>query len=179
MEKKMNIGNIMGRKSVNVVTIDISWSLQAAAALMMRNHVAALIVTDRGKPVGLISERDLVSALADTGSRVAGTPIREVATKPVIAVSARESITHAVALMTEKRLRHLPVFDNSEVIGMVTLRDLIEYRLREIELEAISPANWQPQSDGSDDGSFGLDEPHPLSHNRDVPEAPRTLLRLE
>jgi hypothetical protein len=51
MEKKMNIGNIIGRKSVNVVTIDISWSLQAAAALMIRNHVAALIVTDRSKPV--------------------------------------------------------------------------------------------------------------------------------
>src|SRR6478736_2412838 len=103
MEKKMNLGNIMGHKSVNVVTIDTSWSLQAAAALMMRNRVAALIVTDRGKPVGLISERDLVSALADTGSRVAGTPIREVATKPVIAVSARESIMRAMALMTEKR----------------------------------------------------------------------------
>jgi len=173
MEKKMNIGNILGRERVNVVTIDISWSLQAAAALMMRNRVAALIVTDRGKPVGLISERDLVSALADTGSRVARTPIREVATKSVIAVSARESITRAMALMTEKRLRHLPVFNNSEVIGVVTLRDLIKYRLREIELEALSPETWQPPGGGSDH------EPRSLPHNGNVPEIPRTLLRLE
>jgi CBS domain-containing protein len=173
MEKKMNIGNIIGRKSVNVVTIDTSWSLQAAAALMMRNRVAALIVTDRGKPVGLVSERDLVRALAETGSRVAGIPIREVATKPVIAVSARESVTRAMALMTEKRLRHLPVFNNSEVIGVVTLRDLIKYRLREIELEALSSETWQPPSGSSDD------EPSSLPHNGNVPEIPRTLLRLE
>ena len=169
----MNIGNIMGRKSVNVVTIDISWSLQAAAALMMRNHVAALIVTDRGKPVGLISERDLVSALADTGSRVAGTPIREVATKPVIAVSASESIMRAMTLMTERRVRHLPVFDNTEVIGVVTLRDLIKYRLQEIELESMSSATWQPRSGRSDHDSFGSDEPRRLPHNRDVSEVPQ------
>ena len=173
MEKKMNIGNIIGRNSVDVVTIDISWSLQAAAALMMRNHVAALIVTDRGKPVGLISERDLVSALADTGSRVAGTAIREVATKPVIAVSASESIMRAMALMTERRVRHLPVFDDSELIGVVTLRDLIKYRLQEIELEAMSSTTWQPRSGRSDDGLFGSDEPGRLPHNRDVSEVPQ------
>src|SRR5712671_510633 len=98
MEKKMNIGNILGRKGEKIVTVDISWSLQAAAALMMRNRIAALIVTDRGKPVGLISERDLVGALADSGSRVAGTPIREVVTGPVLAVSASESIMRAMAL---------------------------------------------------------------------------------
>jgi len=166
----MTLGNIMGRKSVNVVTIDISWSLQAAATLMMRNRVAALIVTDRGKPVGLISERDLVNALADAGSRVAGTPVREVATKPVVSVSARESIVHAMALMTEKRLRHLPVFDNSEVIGVVTLRDLIKYRLREIELGAMSPATWQPPSGSSHAGSLGSNAPSLLPHNRNVPE---------
>ena len=153
----MNIGNIMGRNSVDVVTIDISWRLHAAAVLMMRHHTAALIVTDRGKPVGLISERDLVSALADTGSRVARTPICEVATKPVIAVSARESIMRAIALMTERRLRHLPVFDNGKLLGLVTLRDLIKSRLREIELEAMPSATREPRS--SDDGFFSSDEP--------------------
>jgi CBS domain-containing protein len=132
----MNIGNIIGRKSVDVVTIDISWGLHAAAVLMMRHRIAALIVTDGGKPVGLISERDLVCALADKGSRVAGTPIREVVTKPVIAVSASESTIRAMVLMTERRVRHLPVFDNSELIGVVTLRDLIKYRLEEMELES-------------------------------------------
>jgi CBS domain-containing protein len=176
MEMKMNIGNIMSRKSADVVTIDISWGLHAAAVLMMRNRVAALIVTDRGKPVGLISERDVVSALADRGSRVAGTPIREVVTRPVLAVSASESIMHAIALMTERRVRHLPVFDNSELIGMVTLRDLIKYRLQEIELEATSSATWQSWSGSNAGGFFGSVEPSHPPLNRDVPAVPTTLM---
>jgi len=172
----MNIGNVFSRKSGGVVTIDISWSLQAAAALMMRNRIAALIVTDRGKPVGLISERDLVSALADSGSRVARTPIREVINGPVLAVSAGESIMRAMALMTERRVRHLPVFDNSELIGVVTLRDLIKYRLQEIKLEAMSSATGRPHSGNSDNGVFSSDKPSLPPHNRDVPAVPTTLM---
>jgi signal-transduction protein with cAMP-binding, CBS, and nucleotidyltransferase domain len=156
MEKKMNLGNIC--KSAGVVTIDISWSLQAAAALMIRHRIAALIVTDHGKPVGLISERDLVGGLADTGARVAGTPIREVVTRPVLAVSAEESIMRAMALMTERRVGHLPVFDNSELIGIVSLRDLIESRLQEIESQARLSAPRQPRRDRDDDGSLGSDK---------------------
>jgi signal-transduction protein with cAMP-binding, CBS, and nucleotidyltransferase domain len=89
---------------------------------------------------------------------VAGTPIREV-TKPVLAVSASESIMRAMALMTERRVRHLPVFDNSELVGMVTLRDLIKFRLQEIEMEAMSSS----------------DEPSLPSGHRDLPAAPTTL----
>lgn len=172
----MNLGNILARKSMNVVTIDISWSLQAAAALMMRHHVAALVVTDCGRPVGLVSERDLVGALADTGSRVARIPIREMVAGPVPAVSADESIMHAIALMTEKRLRVLPVFDNSEFIGMVTLPDLIKYRLREIELEAVSSATWPPAGRSIDEGSFGPNKPLPISLNSDIGHVPATLV---
>ena len=68
MEKKMKIENILARKGEDVVTIDISLHLRSAAELMMRNHIAALIVTDGGEPVGLISEHDLVSALAGKGA---------------------------------------------------------------------------------------------------------------
>ena len=93
-------------------------------------------MTDGGEPVGLISERDLVSALADKGSRVADTPIREVVTGPVLAVSPDESLKRAMALMTARRVRHLPVFEDSELIGIVSLGDLIKYRLEEMELES-------------------------------------------
>jgi CBS domain-containing protein len=171
MEKKMNVRNILSRTSVGVVTIDISRYLQAAAVLLMRHHIAALIVTDRGKPVGLISERDLVNALAKKGSRVADTSIREVITGPVLAVSADEGIMSAMALMTERRVRYLPVFDNSELIGIVSLRDLIKYRLQEIESQASFSATRQPRL-GRDDASFGSDEPGLLSHNRDIREVP-------
>ncbi|HUE63525.1 MAG TPA: CBS domain-containing protein [Rhizomicrobium sp.] len=132
----MKIENILDRKGEGVVTIDISLHLRSAAELMMRNRIAALIVTDGGEPVGLISEHDLVGALAGKGPRVADTPIREVITGPVLAVSPDESLKRVMAMMTRKRVRHLPVFEDSELIGIVSMGDLIKYRVEEMELES-------------------------------------------
>lgn len=132
----MNIENILTRKGEDVVTIDISLHLRSAAELMMRNRIAALIVTDGGEPVGLISEHDLVGALADNGSNAADTPIGEVVTGPVLAVSPDESLKRVMAMMTRKRVRHLPVFEDSELIGIVSMGDLIKYRVEEMELES-------------------------------------------
>jgi CBS domain-containing protein len=136
MEKIMNIANILDRKGEDVVTIDISSHLRSAAELMMRNRIAALIVTDDGEPVGLISEHDLVSALAGKGPHVADTQIREVITEPVLAVSPNENLKRVMAMMTRKRVRHLPVFEDSELIGIVSMGDLIKYRVEEMELES-------------------------------------------
>ena len=172
----MNLGNILARKGKNVVTIDMSWSLQAAAALMMRHHVAALVVTDCGRPVGLVSERDLVGALADTGSRVARIPLREMVAGPVPAVSADQSIMHAISLMTEKHLRFLPVFDSGKLIGMVTLPDLIKYRLQEIELAAVSSATWPLARGRIEEVALVSDEPLLIPHNSDLGPVPATLV---
>jgi CBS domain-containing protein len=132
----MKIEAILDRKSEGVVTIDTSEHLQSAAELMRRKRISALIVTDDGEPVGLISERDLVGALADKGPQAADLPIQEVVTGPVLAVSPDESLKRAMAMMTCKRVRHLPVFENRELIGIVSLGDLVKYRLEEMELES-------------------------------------------
>jgi CBS domain-containing protein len=131
----MKIETILDRKGGEVVTVDISLNLKAAADLMMQNRIAALIVTDGTEPVGMISERDLVSALADKGARATDTQIREIVTGPVLAVSPDESLKRAMAMMTRRHVRHLPVFEDRDLIGIVSLGDLIKYRLEEMELE--------------------------------------------
>jgi CBS domain-containing protein len=131
----MKIETILDRKGGEVVTVDISLNLKAAADLMMQNRIAALIVTDGTEPVGMISERDLVSALADKGARATDTQIREIVTGPVLAVSPDESLKRAMAIMTRRHVRHLPVFEDRDLIGIVSLGDLIKYRLEEMELE--------------------------------------------
>jgi CBS domain-containing protein len=131
----MKIETILDRKTEGVVTIDHAATLKAAADLMMRRRIAALIATEKGQPVGLLSERDLVSAIADLGPRAADTPIHEALSGPMLTVSPDESIRRAMALMTCKRMRHLPVFQERELIGIVSLGDLIKYRLEEMELE--------------------------------------------
>ena len=131
----MKIETILDRKGGEVVTVDISSNLKAAADLMMQNRIAALIVTDGAEPVGLISEHDLVSALADKGAHATDTPIREVVSGPVLAVSPDESLKRAMTIMTRRHVRHLPVFEDRDLIGIVSLGDLVKYRLEEMELE--------------------------------------------
>ena len=132
----MKIANILDRKGEGVVTIDISFNLQSAADLMMRHHIAALVVTDEGEPVGLISERDIVNALAHKGSRAGDIRIREVVNGPMLTVSTGESLKRAMALMTGARVRHLPVVEDDELIGIVSLGDMVKHRLEELELES-------------------------------------------
>lgn len=132
----MKIETILDRKTEGVITIDLWSTLKSAADLMIRRRIAALIATEKGQPVGLLSERDVVSAMADLGPRAADMPIHEALSGPMLTVPPDESIKRAMALMTCKRMRHLPVFQERELIGIVSLGDLIKYRLEEMELES-------------------------------------------
>jgi len=132
----MKVANILDRKGEGVVTVDISLTLQSAADLMMRHHIAALVVTDGEEPLGLVSERDIVNALARKGPRAGDTRIREVVNGPMLTVSTNESLKRAMALMTGARARHLPVMEDGEMIGIVSLGDMVKHRLEELELES-------------------------------------------
>jgi CBS domain-containing protein len=132
----MKIADILDRKGEGVVTVEISLNLQTAADLMVRNHIAALVVTDGDEPVGLVSERDIVHALAHMGARAGDTPIREVISGPMLTVSTNESLKRAMSLMTGARVRHLPVMEDAELIGIVSLGDMVKHRLEELELES-------------------------------------------
>ena len=132
----MKIETILDRKGDHIVSIDISLTLEFAADLMMRHGIGALIVTEKGQPVGLLSERDLVGALADSGPHAAETPIRQLMARPVLAISPQESLNRAMSLMTTRRVRHLPVIEDEELIGIVSLGDVIKHRLDEMEMES-------------------------------------------
>ena len=132
----MKIANILDSKDNGVVTVDVSFNLQSAAELMMRHRIAALVVTDGDEPVGLVSERDIVNALAHKGPRAGEAPLRDVVNGPMLTVSTDESLKRAMALMTGARVRHLPVMADDELIGIVSLGDMVKHRLEELELES-------------------------------------------
>jgi CBS domain-containing protein len=93
-------------------------------------------VTDGDEPIGLVSESDIVSALARKGPRAGDTRIGEVVSGPMLTVSTDESLKRAMALMTRTRVRHLPVMEDGELIGIVSLGDMVKHRLEELELES-------------------------------------------
>ena len=84
----------------------------------------------------MVSERDIVNALARKGPRAGDTPIREIVNGPMLTVSTAESLKRAMALMTHARVRHLPVMEDGELIGIVSLGDMVKHRLEELELES-------------------------------------------
>lgn len=132
----MKVQNILEHKSSSVVTIDIGQTVKAAADAMTQHRIAALVVTQGATPVGLVSERDVVEALAAHGEHGGYRPLRQLATGHLISVTPNESIKRAMSVMTHGRVRHLPVMDGNELIGIVSLGDIVKYRLEELEMES-------------------------------------------
>jgi CBS domain-containing protein len=136
MEDHMNISAILDHKKPGVVTIDIFSTLKAAAELMTRHRIAALVVTENGAPVGLLSERHFVEMFAYQGTFAGEIRIRQVIDRQLVSVSPEDPIKRAMSLMTHTRTRHLPVIEDNELLGIVSLGDVVKYRLEELELEA-------------------------------------------
>jgi len=132
----MKIRTILERKQPGVVTISTLSTLKAAAELMARRRIAALVVTEDGQPVGLLSERHIVEVFAREGKLAEEMRIRQILDRQLIAISPEDTIKRAMSLMTNTRLRHLPVMNENGLVGIVSLGDLVKQRLEELELEA-------------------------------------------
>ena len=132
----MRIRNIIDRKGGEVVTINSQANLKAAANVMHDRRIAALVVLSDRKVVGVVSERDVVSALAQNGPSAGAVQLKDVLGQRLVWISSAETIKQAMSLMTHGHLRHLPVIDEGELKGIVSLGDIVKYRLEELELES-------------------------------------------
>ena len=132
----MKISSILERKRPGVVTVDILATVKAAAEFMARHRIAALVVTENGVPVGLLSERHIVEVFAHEGKLAEEMRIRQILDRQLVAVSPDDTVKRAMSLMTHTRIRHLPVMDDAELVGILSLGDVVKQRLEELELEA-------------------------------------------
>lgn len=134
----MTISVVLSNKGRDVATIMKDATLGEAAAELARRRIGALVVTDEaGAVAGVVSERDIVACLAEHGdSNLAGRPVSEAMTAPAITVQLEDTALGALALMTARRIRHLPVLDNGRLVGLVSIGDLVKYRIDHIEREA-------------------------------------------
>lgn len=107
-------------------------------AILVQRRIGAVLVLDGGRPVGIVSERDIVRCLAAKGSAVMELEAREVMTSPVITIRPDESVCDAMELMTDRRIRHLPVVESGELVGIVSIGDLVKRRIAEAEQEALA-----------------------------------------
>jgi CBS domain-containing protein len=97
-----------------------------AIRMMADKYVGALLVMEGGQLVGIVSERDYARKVILMGRSSAETPLREIMSAPVTTVTPSDSVNHCMKLMTDKRMRHLPVVENGKVIGMLSIGDLVK-----------------------------------------------------
>ena len=130
----MSIQAILYRKGSLVVTIAPGASIRDAAGKLREKTIAALVVKSGDAVVGLLSERDIVHALARQGERTCGLTVGEVMTRDVVTVGPEDSLRRAMSLMTRHRTRHLLVLRDGAPAGTVSIGDVIKHRLEDLEL---------------------------------------------
>lgn len=124
----MNVGEIMHR---DVVTIDPQDTFQHAAQVLREHGISSVIVKADGGAGGIVTERDFVSLIAD-GQDPASVKIEDRMTREVATVESKDDIAEAARVMAERRIRHLPVVDKGELVGIISIRDLTSWAVAEV-----------------------------------------------
>jgi CBS domain-containing protein len=133
----MLIADVLRVKGRNVVKVTASDSVRNAVHLLAANRIGAVVVEDqRMHLVGVFSERDFINAVASRGALALQMQVHELMSTPIIGCRSTERIDAALATMTLAKIRHLPVIDDEQLSGIVSIGDLVKHRLDEKELEA-------------------------------------------
>jgi CBS domain-containing protein len=135
----MNVETILRGKGRAVATIRPDETVGDAVAALVSGNIGALVASENGEKVdGIISERDIVHALAHHGAGLLSLTVAEVMTRSVVTCDPTESVAELMAEMTNRRIRHLPVVRDGRLCGIVSIGDVVKNRLDEIEFEAHS-----------------------------------------
>jgi CBS domain-containing protein len=133
----MYVVDILNLKGSKVVTIRPDLRVQHLAQRLRLERVGALIVSESGTAVdGIISERDIVLALAELGADVLDRTAGDLMTKGVVTCSPRDTIAQVAKVMTSRRIRHMPVVEGERLVGIISVGDILKHRSDELEMEA-------------------------------------------
>lgn len=132
----MTIAAILGRKGEEVISAECGTTVREAVSMLAGNRIGALPITRNGEVVGIMSERDIVYCLESDGASVLDMAVDKVMTAPAITVTPDVPILSALSQMSARRIRHLPVVDGGRLVGIVSIGDLVAWRIARIEEEA-------------------------------------------
>ena len=132
----MLVSQILRTKGDLVFTATPTDTVGAICALLYSRRVGAMVVMDGDRLAGIVSERDIIRALAEAGGGALNQPISSYMTKDVLVAAPNETIDAMLSQMTDRRIRHLPVCERGRLIGIVSIGDLVKYKISEVEAEA-------------------------------------------
>ena len=132
----MTIAAILQTKGAEIISASPDQRVGEIVKLLAERRIGAVPVIAGGQVEGIFSERDVIYCLRDHGPEVLEWPVSRVMSSPAITADSQTEVLTALALMTQRRIRHLPVVDNDEIRGIVSIGDLVKYRMERIEAEA-------------------------------------------
>jgi len=132
----MSVATILAGKGNSVISLPADATLLTAAETLSSHKIGAVLVMDGEAVLGVLSERDLVRVLAKNGGAALDAPASTMMTRDVITCGPGHTIAEVMELMTEKRIRHLPVLDDGRLAGMISIGDVVKERIAETEREA-------------------------------------------
>ena len=132
----MTVKAILSHKSPDIVSIEPTATLAQAAKLLAERRIGAVLVLGiEGRVAGILSERDIVRALAERGASMLDERVDQVMTRKVFTCSQTDTVAHIMEQMTAQKFRHVPVVDEGRLAGIISIGDVVKYRLHEIENE--------------------------------------------
>jgi len=129
------VSDILGDKDGNVLKIEAGASVFDAVQEMVEANVGSLLVTDGGDIVGIVTERDYLRRVTLEGRTDKETAVGEIMTSPLVVVRRNTEIDECMAIMTDRRIRHLPVVEDGEVVGVVSIGDLVKFKSKQQSFE--------------------------------------------
>jgi CBS domain-containing protein len=135
-EPVSDVAKVLEGKGSEVLTIDAEATVFEAIKRMVDANVGALLVTDGGRVVGIVTERDYLRRVTLEGRTEKETLVREIMTSPPVYVTPETSVEECMAVMTERRIRHLPVFaEGRDLVGVVSIGDLVKFKSKEQDFQ--------------------------------------------
>jgi CBS domain-containing protein len=132
----MTIAAVLHGKGTSVETVGTDTLLFDAVRRLGEKRIGALPVVEGGRIAGIVSERDVIYCLREHGREALDWPVEKAMSSPAITADPQTDVLSALALMTQRRIRHLPVVERGEIRGIVSIGDLVKFRMERIEAEA-------------------------------------------
>ncbi len=129
----MRIADLLRAKGSEVATVPPRVSVTGLLEDLSRHNVGALVVMDGERLVGIVSERDVVRRLNERGAELLTAPVEEIMTTQVVTCGPNEPLDSLAAIMTERRIRHMPVVEDGKLVGIVSIGDVVKSRIEQLE----------------------------------------------
>ena len=131
----MTVRSILNAKGHQVMNVGPDAKLAAAIKLLGEKKIGAVLVMNQNRMEGILSERDIVRVLGERGASVLDEPVSNVMTRKVVGCKETDTVAEIMEMMTTGKFRHLPVIDNGQVVGLISIGDIVKWRVDEYEAE--------------------------------------------